>query len=984
MIIRLNENKFNRIFLFEGNGSRAARQTRELIAQDLNTTPDDPEVVEAEQDFKREYFGEGRDTDWFITIEPFVYKWLSTAGPFYNLLDGLLGTIKSKAETSQNRTAFMQQVKSFQTFNEMRNFIGELVKQDRINRRENKIEPNLNPRYGKPLGPLSFEESNEYGKFSGVDAGKGGGCICYTTQTGQREGYSNRERNKLYLLLREDWKTVNTTHDGSEVNNGLKGLNMHLNRGDEYYSGYDDYGLSMIFVWINPEGELAYCNTRWNHRANYAPGHGVDNALNEQDIEHLMGAPFGEIFNVESFYDKVDNAHEELVGGKSKGIIFNSYEQIGNTGRYIVNFKGKYNVYIEDEKRFLFPHDWFDFIQQINGYGDLKIGYQNSESYFDADSNKFWANYFQLLINAIANRLAQGVNPNMFFRKIENYNDIHSKFGAYCTINKFGDLFITTTENGGRNNFYFDGKTLFTSFKDYFEIILERLNKGCNLEDVFTKVENSPLGYSLVKMIPVKDFGECWIFADGEIKYASEYFNDARIFNKLGHSIIKCSSHFAEKIIGHTVYGPLYFDGTKFYETDEYYNLINELIKNGVNINDIFSDVKYNENVPNYLIVSLPYDVLDVYKRYTLFDLNSYNFVFKEWFQEGEFLDYKYFDEANNLITEVAWINLKCGDTNSTYYAIPVINGKLWHYNNQFPSYVWRKLVKLGPLYGFVVAFEDDHYNILGKMEDRSIGFVFNGVDIDELPYEIEIPDSSSQYIVLRFEEESDKKMIPYWKVVSDEEFVQYINEELEDGEYLSAFGEWDDANDLFGVITFADNGSNIIDKRNMRLILKKNVYGGIRPIEGSNSLVITSYCGEYKDNIMRENGTLLINTENACEWPIDIKPAYSDKKELYLVELDDYEYNIMDENGHILSETNFRSLTKFYNGICIGEGNGWKKYFIDENGKVLNKKNPISYYDKEEFRSPSLTIPISCTIWGKEGNYKFSKTTHKFRKCNR
>ena len=992
MIIRLNENRFNRIFLFESkNSKKAAERTKELIAAECNLPIDDEYVISTEQGFRDKYFGEGRDVDWFITLEPFAYKWLSTSGPFYSLLNILLGTIKSKAETSQNRMLFMQKVKSFQTFNEMRNFIGDIVKQDRIYARQNKVRPKTNPRYGKPLGPLSFEESNKYGKYSGVDAGNGGGCICYTTQTGQRYNYSNNEKNSLFLLLRDDWETVNTTHDGSEINNGLEGLNMHLNKKSynnpegEYYSGYDDYGLSMIFVWIDPNGNLAYCNTRWNHNANYAPGHGVDNALNEQDIEHLMGASFSEIFNVESFNNKADIAYEDLTAGKSKGIIFNSYEEIGDTRKYVVNFKGKYNIWDENEKKFLYPHDWFNSIEKINRYGDLIILYDDSSWYFDVDTFKLFDSYGSFLRNVISNRLSQGVDPNLFFERLEDNSTRLLKHGEYGVINKLGDLFITYHSNDKyRIDYFFNGKIM-CGLNDYLECLSERVNSGYSIEDIFTEVQNSPLGYSLVKIIPAKDVLEkCWIFADGEIKNKEDFFGDGKIINKFGHSIISCCSITAEKIMGHETYGALFFDGSKFYEIDEYHKLVSKLVKNGGNIREIFSDVEINENVPNYAIVSLPYGIGRYYIEYSLFDLNAGDFVFDKWFKTGKFLDYSYFNEGNSLLNEVQWIMLEDdSDYDDENYAIPVINGKVYLYNNELPRFVWKNFIKVGPFYGFMVRFGGDYCNILGRMEDGSIDFVLKDVDISELPYDIQVPSDSNAYIVLQFEDESDKIMVSPWRIVTDEEFVQYINEELEDGEYLSAFGEWEDVNELFGIIKFADGGSNIIDKRNARLMLAKNVYGGIRADKGNN-LRITSYCDNYRQNIMKEDGTLVINTENPCKWPQEIKLAGSDKKELYLVEIDDYQYNFIDGNGILLLKNNFSELTKFYNGICVGEGNDGRQYFIDENGKILNEKNPVSWFSSSDLKSPSFSIPIRCNLFSKDGTFYFSKTTHKFFRNNK
>ena len=134
----------------------------------------------------------------------------------------------------------------------------------------------------------------------------------------------------------------------------------------------------------------------------------------------------------------------------------------------------------------------------------------------------------------------------------------------------------------------------------------------------------------------------------------------------------------------------------------------------------------------------------------------------------------------------------------------------------------------------------------------------------------------------------------------------------------------------------------------------------------------------------MKEDGTLVINTENSCKWPREIECAGSDKKELYLVEVDDYQYNFVDGNGNLLLKDNFRMLTKFYNGICVGEVNDSRQYFIDENGKVLNKKNPVRWFSSRDLKSPSLSIPITCNLFSKDGTFYFSKTTHKFFRNNK
>ena len=61
----------------------------------------------------------------------------------------------------------------------------------------------------------------------------------------------------------------------------------------------------MIFVWITPNATLHECNTRWNHKALYAPGRNVDHALTDVDLSNLMGGSIYKILGKKSF-EEVD------------------------------------------------------------------------------------------------------------------------------------------------------------------------------------------------------------------------------------------------------------------------------------------------------------------------------------------------------------------------------------------------------------------------------------------------------------------------------------------------------------------------------------------------------------------------------------------------------------------------------------------------------------------------------------------------------
>lgn len=300
MVIHLNENRFVRLFLTESkNSERAHRQTRMVLADFFRKPIDDPSIIQKEQEFERDTFGEGKRVDWFVTLEPYACKWFLFGDPSaMPNFDGIIDEIFIMAQTAENRTIFMQQIKSMENFNDVVNFISKLKKQEKNSTNTLKKEYKRNTNY-QILGPLTFQEAKKYG----LESGGGGLKICYTQnpKTWIKPQFSNNNVNKLFLLLRNDWQTVNPEHDGSEVNNGIEGLNIPIFKDKKKtipYSGYDDYGLSMIFVWITPEGELHESNTRWNHHATYPLGHMVDHPFTKEEIEQLIGTPFENIFNI--------------------------------------------------------------------------------------------------------------------------------------------------------------------------------------------------------------------------------------------------------------------------------------------------------------------------------------------------------------------------------------------------------------------------------------------------------------------------------------------------------------------------------------------------------------------------------------------------------------------------------------------------------------------------------------------------------------
>lgn len=337
----------NNIVTESKNSNRAHRQTRQIIAKYMGTDENDPTVAKVEAEFEAKMFDEGKRTDWMIVLEPIAYNWYLESEDI-NLVKKYVNYIYLKATETTPPSAYIANVKKLGSFNEVKQFLDQQKKADNDASMEaqNNMEHNLNQNY-EVRGPLNFDEAYYFGKESCP-----GGEICYTQDEDvwESEEYGNYDSKKCYVLLRNDWENIPAEHDGSEANNGFP---APLNQ----YNGYDSYGLSMIFVWIGKLGNLAVSNTRWNHNANYAPGHGVDLALKEIDIARLMGVPFEQVFGIKKVdinsYVKENLANSMVTLDEIFDDVFEEYDNI-----QAIKLGNKYN-YIVHEKHPDSSHSWY-------------------------------------------------------------------------------------------------------------------------------------------------------------------------------------------------------------------------------------------------------------------------------------------------------------------------------------------------------------------------------------------------------------------------------------------------------------------------------------------------------------------------------------------------------------------------------------------------------------------------------------------------
>jgi hypothetical protein len=109
-------------------------------------------------------------------------------------------------------------------------------------------------------------------------------CIAYSEK--KFSAFSANGINSIYVLLHDDYKTIGELDIGHESDLYLKSI------GRDSASPYDDYGLSMLLLVLDPYGTLIYCTSRWNHTFT----HSSHDYLNERQISMLIGRNFYEIF----------------------------------------------------------------------------------------------------------------------------------------------------------------------------------------------------------------------------------------------------------------------------------------------------------------------------------------------------------------------------------------------------------------------------------------------------------------------------------------------------------------------------------------------------------------------------------------------------------------------------------------------------------------------------------------------------------------
>ena len=216
-----------------------------------------------------------------------------------------------------------------------------------------------------------FETAHELGKYTGDN---GQGCLCYTERVPTWNSFTNNGNNQCYLCYMPNYKEIPPQ------------------KGEGYPK--DEYGLSMIWLFVDEKGNISNSNVRWNHGdRSYS---NVDNIFTESEISDIVGVNFYETFKPNNIWEeKLSKAMRELANGEDPYDVFDECGDFKN-GFAVVWLNHKYNFITIDGK--ILSDTWFDDCYSFeNGFACVKLngkwnilatdGKFLSDTWFDICSN---------------------------------------------------------------------------------------------------------------------------------------------------------------------------------------------------------------------------------------------------------------------------------------------------------------------------------------------------------------------------------------------------------------------------------------------------------------------------------------------------------------------------------------------------------------------------------------------------------------------
>ncbi len=323
----------------------------------------------------------------------------------------------------------------------------------------------------------SFEQSSQYGKYT---------SWCVTHNENMLDSYTSDGIGQFYFCLK----------------NGFENVPQKQGEG----CPLDEYGLSMVAVSVDGDGNLSTCTCRWNH-----DNGGNDHIMGTKQISQLIGRNFYEVFKPNDKWQKaVSSAMQRLENGEDPKRIFQTVERFDDARNlYRVKLCNRFNV-INKNGKILSPNQWFDWVEDYFEEGFVLVrtpGYR-------------W-NYLSKNGNLLSNEWFDAVDDFNegcgLVQKNEKYNFINSK-GKLMSNEWFDEAEVMHNglsrvyKNEKYNFFKNDGTYLFNEWYDYmtqfycrgFTIIANSKNEKFNIGNTIGEIL-SPVWYNDINYMNVSN-----------------------------------------------------------------------------------------------------------------------------------------------------------------------------------------------------------------------------------------------------------------------------------------------------------------------------------------------------------------------------------------------------------------------------------------------------------------------------------------------
>ena len=204
-----------------------------------------------------------------------------------------------------------------------------------------------------------FEEASEYSKFT---------SWCVTHDDEAFDSYTNNGICVFYFCLK----------DGFESIPEKIGENCPL----------DEYGLSMLAVCVDENGECNSITCRWNDNNG-----GNGNIMSTEELSRLLGVNFYEVFKPSTvFKEKLGKALSLAEKGDFSG--FDNIDNFDKNGLAKVELNNKWNFI--DTNGNLLSKQWFDYISYFEN-GFAKVMLNNKYNFIDVNCNLLSKQWFYIV-----------------------------------------------------------------------------------------------------------------------------------------------------------------------------------------------------------------------------------------------------------------------------------------------------------------------------------------------------------------------------------------------------------------------------------------------------------------------------------------------------------------------------------------------------------------------------------------------------------